>query len=519
MVSLRLASQELGRLNDLIIETVRVGRETRPEFVDVGGLLNQITLKQNHVVFGRRGSGKTTLLLSGYHRALDRGDIAVHFDSEDVKGNPYPDILIAVIARLLRRLKPAVEEQLSGIHGLLRFGRRRQGGALIDEVQSTLQELDKLGETPLRYEVTEERTREEGVTTETEARVGVSTIADIGAQVSVSRSGRDMESLREQRSFQREKALTVDHNLPRYKDLLRRITDFLPETIIFLILDDFYFLSKDTQPDVIDYLHRLVKGLPIYLKLGAIKYWCKLYRRSQGKIAGVELNQDIFPIELDRTLEDRTVLNDFFHRILSAFAAKAGIEEADFSELFTDGGRNLLLLASGGVPRDFLIIFVRSQQIAIDRGDTKIDKRAVAEAARRYANSTKRPNLVEDARSESGYLNNVLEMIIDFALGQKHSTVFLVNQTEAHSFPQAYDALNALQNLRFVHLVDPDTSASGGRPGRFEGYMLDAGLWAAPRPWHLVEVEFDRRDERSRKDQLRGCPILPLQDITSAITS
>ena len=278
---------------------------------------------------------------------------------------------------------------------------------------------------------------------------------------------------------------------------------------MMLFLDDFYFIARQNQPDVIDYLHRLCKGTNMFLKIGTIKYRTRLYNISprNGKTIGVELDNDIFPIDLDYTLEDLAAMSTFLDHILHTFAERVNVQVDELDTLFTTGGKKLLHMASGGVPRDFLNLFLRSQNIAKKRMVQKLEKqRAVGEAARQYLNDVKKQNFSEDSIGDSVPLEELIDRIRRFAIDDKRKTVILVDQEETGKHPEEYDRLKQLMDLRFVHLVDSNTSATYGGRKRYEGYMLDVGLWASPRIPSLVEVDFAKRDASGRKDELRNCP-------------
>lgn len=304
------------------------------------------------------------------------------------------------------------------------------------------------------------------------------------------------------------KIARLQQNLESYHDLLVRLLGELNQNFM-LFLDDFYFIARQNQPDVIDYLHRLRKGTNMYLKLGTIRYRTNLYRVSpqNGKIIGVELDNDIFPIDLDYTLEDLRTMSSFLDQILRSFAEKVGIQVNELDAIFTSGGKRLLHIASGGVPRDFLSLFLRSQSIAKRLTLQKLEKqRVIGEAARQYLNEVKMQNFSEDSIGDSTTLEQLIGRIRKFAIEEKRKTVFLVDQEECKRHPVEYDGLKQLMDLRLVHLVDSNTSATYGGRKRYEGYMVDAGIWASPRIPNLIEVDFDKRDASGRKDELRNCP-------------
>ena len=118
--------------------------------------------------------------------------------------------------------------------------------------------------------------------------------------------------------------------------------------------------------------------------------------------------------------------------------------------------------------------------------------------------------MFDDSAGDTSPLEHIIGRICQFSIEGKKKTVFLVGQDEGSRHPEEYDRLRQLMDLRFVHIVDSHTSATYGGRRRYEGYMVDAGLWASPRRPGLIEVDFDKRDESGRKDELRNCPIFKL---------
>lgn len=498
-----LGSPELIELNTLIEENIRVGRGQPPIYVDVSNNLSRILAKQNHVVFGRRGSGKSTLLLSAKAQAEKRGVLCIYFDSELIKENPYPDIVISILVEVFKYL---AKYSASTEQGLFRHFRRIVGsrkGRLNNRIQRAVGSLGNLRIEPQVYDKKTETTlsRERKAAAEVGMGLGKAGVSGGFGETGIS-------TVKEATETTVVKIARLQQDLELYHHLIAEFLDEFKQNMM-LFVDDFYFVARQNQPDVIDYLHRLCKGTNMFLKLGTIKYRTRLYRVSphNGRTIGVELDNDIFPIDLDYTLEDLAVMSSFLDHVLHTFAERVNVQVDELDTLFTAGGKKLLHLASGGPPRDFLNLFLRSQSIAKKLMVRKLEKqRVIGEAARQYSNEVKRQNFSEDSMGDSVPLEQLSERIRKFAVEDKRKTVILVDQEEISRHPEQYDRLKQLMDLRFVHLVDSNTSATYGGRRRYEGYMLDVGLWASPRIPGLVEVDFARRDASGRKDELRNCP-------------
>lgn len=502
-----LDSEKLIELNTLIEENIRVEQGQPPIYVDVSNNLSRILARQNHVVFGRRGSGKSTLLLSAKAQVEDKGFLCIYFDSELIKENPYPDILVSILVEVFKYLSKHSVSMEKGISRYFRQIVPSRKRRLSNRTKRAIKELENLRTEPQVYDKRTETTLTKEKRAKAEVGIGLD---KVGISGGFDQGG--ISTVKEATETTVEKIAGLQKNLEMYHNLIVEILGEIKKSMM-LFIDDFYFIERQRQPDVIDYIHRLCKGTNMFLKLGTIKYRTKLYRISSqsGKVIGVELDNDIFSIDLDYTLEDLTVMSTFLDRVLHKFAEMVNVQVDELDTLFTTGGKNLLHLASGGVPRDFLNLFLRSQDIAKKIMVPKLEKqRVVGEAARQYLNQVKKQNFSEDSIGDSVPLQQLMDKISRFAIERRKKTVILIDQEETSKYPEEYDRLKQLMDLRFVHLVDSNTSATYGGRKRYEGYMVDVGLWASPRKPGLVEVDFGKRDSSGRKDELRNCPIFKL---------
>jgi hypothetical protein len=86
----------------------------------------------------------------------------------------------------------------------------------------------------------------------------------------------------------------------------------------------------------------------------------------------------------------------------------------------------------------------------------------------------------------------------------------LVSQDESQSCPAEHDIVQQLMDFKLIHVVEPDTSAASGRPGRYEAYTLDFSLFMEPRRRNIEIVEFWKIDDQRRRVGIREAPVYPL---------
>ena len=157
--------------------------------------------------------------------------------------------------------------------------------------------------------------------------------------------------------------------LPKLK---RQIREFFNTSntvkAVFLQLDDFYHLARNDQPDVMDYLHRLCKDLPLYFKVATLRHSSTLYADRDGQPIGAQERHDYQPINIDFAFTDFKRTADQNRQIFGEFAILAGLKAGDIQSLFKGDGFDRLIMAGGGVPRDCLSLFLEALQGA-SQGD------------------------------------------------------------------------------------------------------------------------------------------------------
>jgi hypothetical protein len=258
-----------------------------------------------------------------------------------------------------------------------------------------------------------------------------------------------------------------------------------------LFLDDLYHIRRRDQAQVIDYFHRIGKGNRLWIKIGTIRHRTQWYLHGDPPV-GAKIGDDIHEIDLDLTLEKYSLTRGFLSKILDTFLGESGVQQ---DVLLTDGAIDRLVLASGGVARDFLGILRRSILIARERGETargpKVGVEDVNGAAGEY-DSSKREELSRDTLDERQQLEEEFARIGRFAKDQSNANVFLLDK----NLPDSEIApIEELVDLRLVHRVRTRVTIPD-RPGKiFEAYMLDVSQYTAARKKRELEIiEFWRTD-------------------------
>jgi energy-coupling factor transporter ATP-binding protein EcfA2 len=411
---------ELNKLINYLEENTRADKVSGIEFIDPRNFKEKVRGKQNYVVFGRRGAGKSTLLktLNKYENSL-----TIYVNLEDYKDITFPNIIIKVLVTFYKEIALKLNKEKSFFKKKNYFSTRKivkKINKLIDDLNTKLVEPDNYNERKKQIKKAS-----------SEDSIGAS-MNSVNAKSSYTSSS-EFES---EHSWEIDKLNELKTSIDLNKNLINEIVEFT-KTQLILILDDFYFIPKDIQPFLLDYFHRLAKSNDFYLKIGTIKHRSHLYFQSSRSYIGMELNADVYDIDLDYTLDKWNELKKFKRELLET-AIKSSGAEFSIDSVFNEQSFSQLCIASGGVPRDFLVLFIKSCQLINDK-KTRITVPDVREIAiQNFVN--KKNALVKDSTDDSNILELYINYLGDYIFKQRRTNVFLIEN----------DSLNKNEKIKQV---------------------------------------------------------------------
>lgn len=488
-----LPDPKVTRLTNLIKDSFRIRPNHKPSYVDISGHLSRFGSCQHQIVFGRRGSGKSCLFVH-YLNDIDanNGVLPIYIEGDEFKRLTYPDLLVRLLLRIFEKMPDANSK-------LRRFFRCR------NDVQKNIDDLRKI----LSQAEESNVKQTDGESSEAHAELSKSAMKT---------GGKKSRKHERQSEFKEQKLDHLERFLADYKDALATSLADSKYDSAFILLDDFYLIPRSRQPDVIDYLHRLVRGTNFYLKIGTVRHRTTIVRNEENTI-GVELHQDVEEISLDRTLEDISSTSEYLSQMLESVSYTAELDNPK-EFLFNPEAFHALVLASGGVPRDFLNIFVEAISSSISDGKEKwLTPTYIWKGASRLSYRTKLNNLAEEGVTDSTPLERLYRDIVSFCLKEKRRTAFLISQDQAQELPVIHELIQQLMDFKLLHIIEPDTSAASGRKGRYEAYTLDFSLFMEPRVRNIEHVEFWRIDKDYRRIGVRESPNYDLKRAEDVIKS
>jgi hypothetical protein len=442
-------------------------------------------------------------------------------DLEAFKGHAFPDVLLSVLIETLNAFDSWLATAGTNASTKKNFWERLWGGIperppldrrQLDQVRQRLQDETNTLTNLLHSEDEVELVNQLGTTAKAESKSSSSLSAKFNASLggpglkTEADSAAKMDA--EHRAQHEHKAEYTERTKRNKLGVLhRKIIDFqkLFDSIVelsggdaFIFLDDLYHLRRSDQAHVLDYFHRIAKGRSTWLKIGTIRHRTDWYHHGNPPV-GLKLGDDCDDIDLDITLEKYEIARRFLVQILDQIIQEVGLSR--HQNVLADGGLERLVLASGGVARDFLTIFRKAIDVARERGKTYrgelVNVEDVNVAAGEH-DRAKRDELRRDTLEEREQLENALALIQGFCIDNKVNC-FLVEQdtiTDGRA-----NTLGELVDLRFVHVVESRTTVRD-RPGKlFTAYMLDISQYTGER--RRRELEMISFWKRSELDKIR----------------
>lgn len=276
---------EAQQLTRLLQEATRATPASGPETYVAPSGGDRAEANYHHFIFGQRGSGKSSLLRHLQHQMISAGRAGVWIDQEIYSNLSYPDVLVSVLHELMKSLVTTLDQRISSRaqppRRFLPFGKRRPStieALLLDELRSATTELEKLKFAPLNRRIEWKIVTEAEQNAKASAGVRmelVSLQAEMGSE--------DHTSTTASETVDGTKEEYLERALTGYRDLIIRTSGAVGGGFVFV--DDLYQIRRDDQPEVLGYLHRLVKDTGLWLKVGSIRYSTMTFKPGNPPVA------------------------------------------------------------------------------------------------------------------------------------------------------------------------------------------------------------------------------------------
>ena len=492
-------------LAKLVEESTRSTREGVKHFIEPApGTLARAKNKRHHIIFGRRGSGKSSLLAKVTEDLTISRTPTAYVDLEEFKGHSYPDVLLSILIKTLNSFKKWLEtaainpatktswwNKFFGSTPTRRGFNKANTNALVKEISALIDELNRNLFSAEESKLQIISKSENGSELRTALSLGAPTV-HLGGSIESSNITNDFRQSTSE--YVSRKMELLHRNIMRYKAVFEKMTA-IAEGPAFLLIDDLYHIRLSDQANVVDYFHRIAKNTNLWLKIGTIRHRSKWYIFGDPP-RGMKLGDDAEEIDLDVTLEKYDLTKRFLLRILDNFCRDA---HTRLDDILTDGARDRLVLASGGVARDFLTIFRRAIDVAserIARGETARGEKIGTEDVNRASGENdkfKREDFSRDTGAlEQKKLMAAFERASDFCLNTAKANCFLIDKDVSNN---EVENISELVDLKFVHHVRSRVTVRDRTHRIYDAYMLDLSQYAGERARRNFEiVEFWGQD-------------------------
>jgi hypothetical protein len=267
--------------------------------------------------------------------------------------------------------------------------------------------------------------------------------------------------------------------IPRMQRMLQRFCA-TSAVNIFIFLDDLHYLDRKSQPVFLDMLHGAIRDAPVWLKVAGIKHLSNWFQPHPP--TGLQTGHDADHIDLDVTLENPAHAKQFLEKVLSTYAEHVHIKS--LSNILSGHALDRLVLASGAVPRDYLVLCAGAIREAQKREKVRVVGVQAVNKAAGDAAKVKLTELEDDAASSGELTAKVLDglnAIRRFCIDVKSSTYFRIDFQDKENHTDEYTVLQELLDLRLLHLVDGSLSDEKHAGRRSEVYMLDLSQFSGQR--------------------------------------
>ncbi|KOV38520.1 hypothetical protein ADK97_10155 [Streptomyces sp. H021] len=256
---------------------------------------------------------------------------------------------------------------------------------------------------------------------------------------------------------------------------------------LYVFVDDFYYLPRNDQPRILDMLHGAVRDCNAWLKIASIRHLTRWFQSSPP--LGLQTMHDADLIDLDVTLQDPLRAKTFLESILQQYAKHVGV--ASLGRLFHPAALDRLVLASGAVPRDYLVLAGSSISKAQRRQNSKLvgvqDVNQAAGDAAQVKLQELEDDMAADVDSATRTISG-LKFIRNFCLEETSFTYFLIRYRDKEDNPHLYNIITDLLDVRMIHLIDSGVSDAHAAGQRSEVYMLDLSQFSGSRLKQGIQV-------------------------------
>ncbi len=551
------------KLDELIVAIEKYKRrlainknDNQMDYIKIGNEVEKLKVSCCHLVEARRGCGKTTLIINSV--ANEKEVMPIYIDCQKYIEISQDEIILGICKEIIkdyfdflhsddeiRRSENVYNKKVKGIRGVFRKKFKfineklvvsHKNYLILEKLLSQLSNaiddmLNKPEEQELYYESsldnsfskTEKKIKAKGKNISLNNEIGIDiSYAELEAKINTIfnykyETNRSLEESKENREVS--KVATKSHKTVKRADLINdfklclaqlfTIFNELYKRRTMLFLDDFYQIPNINHPKILQYFHGIYKesknyafcinavGIPESIK---INYDGKTTFSKKDDFPSIVLNYDLAKLEL---LQDNLV------KIMVTLQPQLEISESDIKSLFSNDTLKYLVIASGGVPRDFMTTFAdtldNARKREINTGIARIDLYKSIAKLKQDKDENRETELSEYSEKA---IEKVIQFISDNIVKGLKTNVILYPKKDYEKHERL---IKTLVNLRYLHIIKDHVTPESKN---FEavGLLIDMTFYATAgrMPNGFIPCEFWKVDDHS--SELRRAKVWKFED-------
>lgn len=527
-------SQEITSLLE-VIENVRRRKIVDKDYSDIIYIdplnyVSKLKVQNNHVISGRRGCGKTTIMLTSMNNRKNYRPITI--ECQNHRRDNQDIIIINFLIKVLEVIEEDLYETIKNI-GLFEKLKdsTKELSSFNEMINSVIENLAQLKNMPdkIEYKIKSlekhNEIKEKQKSKETNFKSGI----DMGFKFQKINTKINMLSnivINNVSNISSRSEKSIESGEEYIKAVIKeKLLDELIETIAYILnehktftkneiglyLDDFYQIPLNKQTRVIHYFHDVYKNCEN--KSFCFKI-CTLPNRIKINYDGenvLSLKDDFSAINLDKNLSNIDTTKDYLLQILSSLNKDLNIKPRDLEQLFSNKEALInLIIGSGGIPRDFLIMFADVISSVRANNEANITKSTIYSVVNSMR-SDKDENIEFDADITVQMIESARQEIEEEIVNTKNTNVFLFahNQTD-----EKLALMRNLVNSRYLHIIKENTSSENKKKEMFTAYLVDMSFYinGKQKKRNFNDRPFWERDEKSRLKHIESAPIFKFKE-------
>lgn len=445
--------------------------------------LHDIHNLNNQVIYGRRGSGKTHLLKALQEKinndfAASRR-IAVYIDARTIlphaeaDGLSWEQYAVILFKNIIRSLVNAFSSNLRAIHGR------------DDIIPLRRDPLDAEAERQLQHRLEAIQRELDGSSLNKlkETALAVESIAQAGASLKLSKAPELQASGSLQTKSQESRLKDQFISVFDIANLLQDLSEELQLNRVFCLIDEWSEIPNSAQKHLAELVKKSFIASCFSFKIAAIPNRTDLGHKTDEKFYGLEDGGDIFGYQLDNRYVfeiDKAKTRNFFNQLLckhleqhrpslsdELLLPSRKNNDAFINAFLTNKALGELLIASAGIPRDFINLFIHSYAQFKSSGSKHISIKNVRAATSGWYETDKKKQVDEHSVEK-----NLLEKIVQEIVVGKNSSHFMISEKYS-----ANPHILGLVDFRVLHLRKKGYSHKDMAGETFNVYSIDYGCY------------------------------------------